>query len=145
MKEMKRMKKKIKKMDDEENHYEKWMMNTERLESVISDLQDEIYFYKHGLYKIYDITNTYHIGNDYFVEMKTHTSRNQNEALHRYIESKIQQYPSLLHYLEENAKKKNPDQIQIRVTKKGLETIVYVNKKSYSLIDFAVSLQNNGY
>lgn len=138
MKEMKRMKKNI-----EGNSYDKWMMNTDRLESVMSDLKDEIYFYKYGLDKIFDITNTYHIGNKYFIEMRTHSSRNQSEALHRYIESKIQQYPSLLHYLEENVKKESPDKIQIRVTKKGLETIVYVNNKSYSLIDFSVSLKNN--
>ena len=137
---MKRMKKRM-----EGNSYEKWMGNVEVVEKLMSELRDEIYFYKHGLDKIYDITNIYHIGNEYHIEMRTHSSRNQREELHRYLESEIHKYPSLLHYLEENVKKKNPDKIQIRMTKKSFETIIYVNQKSYSLIDFAISLKNNGY
>ncbi len=55
------------------------------MERLMQDLRDEIYFYRHGLNKIYDITNTYYIGNRYHVEMRTHASRNQREELHRFL------------------------------------------------------------
>ncbi len=142
MREMLKMKKRILKNENPKNSYEKWMKNEEEMERLMQDLRDEIYFYRHGLNKIYDITNTYYIGNRYHVEMRTHASRNQREELHRFLLKKIYQYPDLLRFLEENAKSEKPLTIQIRMTKKSFEPIVYVNKKSYSLMDFAVLVQN---
>jgi hypothetical protein len=135
---MKVMKKNILKHDN----YHTWMKNVSSLEMMMEHLRDEIYFYQHGTNKIFDITNTYYIGDKYFVEIKTHSSRNQNERLHRFLQYQIHQYPDLLRFLEENAKEKEPIPIQIRLTKKSFEPIIYIHKKSYSLIDFAVLVQN---
>ncbi len=106
------------------------------IQTVINKIEDENYFMLHAPGKYFTIQNVYPVSNKNFIETRIKNSKNQNDILIKHVNDLLFSYPKVVKFLRENFKKPKPVPVGIVFNGRTLAPIIFVNRKSYYLIDF---------
>lgn len=107
-----------------------------KIQKVINRIEDENYFMLHAPGKYFNIQNVYPIRGKNHIETRIKNSKNQNDILINHVNELLHSYPKVVSFLRNNFKKEKPMPVGLVFNGRTLSPVIFVNRKSYYLIDF---------